>query len=729
MQTIVDQLRSLPFIDDIVIWNNDPDEALHVEGDDIFIINSPVNYKTYGRFLCTYHARHPIIYTQDDDLLNKNIPELYRQFVRDPERIAHGLSERHYKNRDRFRHESAQVAYVGFGGLFNREWLSVFDTYIDCYGIDDLFLREADRIFSLLLHREHNVLPVEADLLPGTSGAQAMWVDPNHWQYADTAEKRALKLLGLPVSSAANRPNISTPNTTDKFVIFGSARSGSGLLVDTLNSHPAIRCHHELFLRTSVAIQVDNNAPLSDLENFFADADSDPESFLQRVWQYRAGEKAVGFKFFNDNSPEARQMLLHDRQIAKIVLRRRNLLRQYVSKLLAIQTKQWVLFDDADKQNASVHLNLDEFYKYCESIHSYYACLYKELYDSGQRYHELWYENLAGDQARTLRSVIDFLGVSTDVPLSTVYKKQNDKPLSTLISNYDEVAATLLQSDYASFLDEEQSFLGSLPDRRCEKFVILFTGRSGSGLLCDLLDSHPDIKCYTELFMSPLLPAQVDEWSLDQIENYFADRDDNPAKFLSSVWQRNAGKSIVGFKLKKDQHPDAETLLLKDRTVTKVVLRRKNFLRQYVSYLIGRQTKQYVLHTGHSKRSAKVRFDPTEFTKYCEENDRYFSSVVDTLERTGQEFIELYYEDFENASDRQDALTPLMNALGVTSSASLKTSFIKQNPEPLDQIVENYDEVYDALKDSDYAPFLEGEPDSIRDTVCCHLDSGVMGES
>ena len=57
--------------------------------------------------------------------------------------------------------KAAKVTLVGWGAVFRRDWLSVFDRYVERYGVDDLLLREADRIFTLLLNRPHHSLPAK----------------------------------------------------------------------------------------------------------------------------------------------------------------------------------------------------------------------------------------------------------------------------------------------------------------------------------------------------------------------------------------------------------------------------------------------------------------------------------------------------------------------------------------------------------------------------------------
>lgn len=162
---IVEHLRRHDFIDEILVWNNDPGCDLQLDGDDVRVIDAPENLYCYGRFLCVREAKNAIVYVQDDDWLVDNVEALYRSFLADDSTLTHGLSEYHRRKRNRYRYPGHDLALLGWGAVFYRDWVSVLETE----GIgapngsedagDPLFLREADKYFSLLLERPHRTLP------------------------------------------------------------------------------------------------------------------------------------------------------------------------------------------------------------------------------------------------------------------------------------------------------------------------------------------------------------------------------------------------------------------------------------------------------------------------------------------------------------------------------------------------------------------------------------------
>lgn len=196
LRAIVRHLRTFSFIDDIVIWNNNPLVELSIDDDRTLVINSSVNLVTYGRYLASYHAKHDVIYTQDDDWIVRNIDGIHAAYRADPERIVHGLHEVHYRINHGNTYGSAQMSLVGWGAFFRRDWLNVFDAYIAEHGQDDVLFREADRLFSLLLDRRHTSLLAELEELPEANGDCALWRQKEHQTLATEAVRRALVMLG-----------------------------------------------------------------------------------------------------------------------------------------------------------------------------------------------------------------------------------------------------------------------------------------------------------------------------------------------------------------------------------------------------------------------------------------------------------------------------------------------------------------------------------------------------
>lgn len=194
MQAIVDSLSRYDYIDEILVWNNNPNYRLSLNGAKVRVIHSPENVMCYGRFLCIKEARNQIIYVQDDDVLVKNVDVLYQEFLKDSTRIVHGLASKHYHQRHIYSHFYGQSALIGWGAFFKKNWTEVLDNYLSENQEDFLFLREADQFFTILTQHKHDPLP--ADFKPldheRTKGV-ALYLDPKHYLYKSLAASKALR--------------------------------------------------------------------------------------------------------------------------------------------------------------------------------------------------------------------------------------------------------------------------------------------------------------------------------------------------------------------------------------------------------------------------------------------------------------------------------------------------------------------------------------------------------
>lgn len=118
--------------DDVVVWNNS-----HVAAD----------MKVFGRYLAIDQASEGVIYTQDDDCL-VDVPAVLQAY-RDQTVVANLPKAWRGTYFD-------GISLVGFGSVFHRDLVRrAFDRYLKRWPIDDLFLRECDRVFTALnqVHR------------------------------------------------------------------------------------------------------------------------------------------------------------------------------------------------------------------------------------------------------------------------------------------------------------------------------------------------------------------------------------------------------------------------------------------------------------------------------------------------------------------------------------------------------------------------------------------------
>jgi LPS sulfotransferase NodH len=227
-----------------------------------------------------------------------------------------------------------------------------------------------------------------------------------------------------------------------RFVILAVPRTGSNLLCTLLNSHPQVLCHHEVFNPQGVFTALDyrgNGLALQSLQQ----RDDDPIGFLGRVWHTGADGSCVGFKWTRGQNVEVLKNVVSDAGVKKIVLRRRNRIKTFVSEKIAQSTDQWEVYSPQELTlpRPRIHVDIQELLQHIEVNQHFYDELLAELAGLGQPGLEVDYETLLEGNAPV--GMLEFLGVSPDVSLTAASVKQNSTDLREMIANFTELASTL----------------------------------------------------------------------------------------------------------------------------------------------------------------------------------------------------------------------------------------------------------------------------------------------
>ena len=228
------------------------------------------------------------------------------------------------------------------------------------------------------------------------------------------------------------------------FLILTRSRNGSTLLTRALSSHPCLIARGEV-LRSS--------PPHAE------HVKGDPVESVRRVYMpYPRHIQAVGFKLMyghhGDDWPAWKLLREHLPTLKIIHLTRENRLRVWVSYLISKATQKWVNSSrdirEPSKPNR-VHVNLSDWKTQMES----YDTLRRDAisFFEGHDMLRVTYADLINDWKETTHRIQTFLDV-TPQPLNRTTKKQNPHALSDLITNYDEVAATLRGTEYEWMLEE-----------------------------------------------------------------------------------------------------------------------------------------------------------------------------------------------------------------------------------------------------------------------------------
>lgn len=223
-----------------------------------------------------------------------------------------------------------------------------------------------------------------------------------------------------------------------RFVIFAAPRTGSNLLCSLLGAHPDILCHHGLFNPDGVHSARDRQGAFGGV----AERDRDPAAFLDRVWEAGSGARATGFKINLGESPAAVDLLLRDASVRKLLLRRRNRLRTYVSEEIASRTGVWESYGPpAEAALPAIRVAVGDLLRHADRNAAWYSGLEAVLMASGQDWLETEYEAL--DDVREVARILAFVGVAGGAPLAPASHKRGPADLGAVIANLDELADAL----------------------------------------------------------------------------------------------------------------------------------------------------------------------------------------------------------------------------------------------------------------------------------------------
>jgi len=248
------------------------------------------------------------------------------------------------------------------------------------------------------------------------------------------------------------------------------------------------------------------------------------------------------------------------------------------------------------------------------------------------------------------------------------------------------------------------------------RFIVLSTQRSGSTWVVDMLNSHPRVLAYSELFMhgGEGTPRWGREQDLPYWQTFIADKGGGRAartfwlwRYLDRAYARRPGIDAIGFKLMYSQlTPVARPLVpaLWLRRVRIIHLTRRNALDVVLSKEAG-AARQGVLHarSGEAVEAVRVRLRTEDLLERMAAHEREVDSARTSFRRIGLPYQEVAYEDL--VRDEERGFESLFRFLGVEPK-TVSSSLQKVNPTSHEELIENYGEVRDALEGTRFAPQL-----------------------
>ena len=284
---------------------------------------------------------------------------------------------------------------------------------------------------------------------------------------------------------------------------------------------------------------------------------------------------------------------------------------------------------------------------------------------------------------------------------------------------------------------------------RYTRFVLLSAARTGSNMLAALLNDSPEITCFRELFNQP---AGFIEYGVDGYDPYNeSDRTLRDSDFESFLQQRVFGEHpsgirAVGFKMPYEHFfwfPEMQDWLAQESGIRILHLRRRNLLRQFASLRVAQSTGGWVEEQPFSlagalrlqfvakavrhplkaatalQRLVLPRLRPPEqpawkaqrepVTLPIEECRYYFEWAAATASKYDELFQEhachtVTYEDI--VQQRGKTLSEVQTFLDVKPRRLIPATR-RQNPEPLSELIANYEELRDAFQGTEFETFFD----------------------
>jgi len=221
--------------------------------------------------------------------------------------------------------------------------------------------------------------------------------------------------------------------------------------------------------------------------------------------------------------------------------------------------------------------------------------------------------------------------------------------------------------------------------------VILCLGRSGSTHLQSLLDSHPDIRCFGELFS--------DRSEGDSVRFVNSPHGDAAAYLAERLSGHD--EHAAGFKLPMNSiraHPKAAEAVRADPELRVIRLSRKNLLAQLVSRRLLAESG--VAHSIHgSYGDARIRIEPDLCLRALSVMEQDESELDEIA--AGKATLRLTYEELA-AGERLDDVQRFLDVL----PQQLRSWFEKLRTRPLRESVSNWDELVEVLTGTRYERLL-----------------------
>ena len=222
-----------------------------------------------------------------------------------------------------------------------------------------------------------------------------------------------------------------------------------------------------------------------------------------------------------------------------------------------------------------------------------------------------------------------------------------------------------------------------------QKFVVFAQGRTGSWLLHDLLNHHPQIEMDKEVLQYPVYA------SLPLVTGHACGRCANIYGCHIQIRHLRDTQGVNPQQFLRDLH---------ERQWQIIYLRRENYLRQSISSMVAVQRRIWKSSSTQTNPKQKVHIDCTELQSWLRQRQQ---NRIDELEAlNGLPHMEIVYEsDLLHSEKHQSTLNRIFEMFNV-SPIPAKSQWRRLGSDNLTDIIQNYDEVAAIVEQTEFGAML-----------------------
>ena len=242
-----------------------------------------------------------------------------------------------------------------------------------------------------------------------------------------------------------------------------------------------------------------------------------------------------------------------------------------------------------------------------------------------------------------------------------------------------------------------------------QKFIVLTRARTGSNFLMSLLQSHPSIRAFEEIFSRKETKIHWGYAKYPRSSEILKMRKEKPIKFLDEVVFREFPLSVsaVGFKLfyyqaEAERKKQIWQYLYQDKDLKIIHLKRDNLLKVCLSYHLAQITNQWVVKDKkHQGNNVVIELDYCECLKLFEETKKWEEEYDEFFGE--HQKIEVIYENLVQST--RGETKRIQQFLGIKPKR-LYSLTLKQNRGALSERISNYYDLKEKFEDSPWGRFF-----------------------